>query len=89
MCNCIEQTEAKIMEKFKNEIDHREILTGGFDHEAFIMVNGTQHRIAMPFTINYLKAAKTGRLAKKKLIQNMFPSYCSFCGEKLMNKEGA
>ncbi len=89
MCNCIKQTEAKIMEKFRREVGHREILTGGFDHEALVRVNrGMHQRVAMPFTIKFIKAAETGELQKKTLTQHVFPSYCSLCGAKLNYREG-
>ncbi len=84
MCNCKQEVEKKLIEKYKDEPgDNHEIHLKGY---GFMMGkdNVLQHRPIMPMEHTYIHTFKNGNKKKKTDKISMALSHCPFCGVKVI-----
>lgn len=90
MCDCIKKVSAKLEERMKDEIGIENVYSYdhiGFDNAAIMFsmkggLSGTD--VGIPFSIKYFRKKKDGSRGANVTTfkQNVFASYCPFCGEK-------
>ncbi len=94
MCNCLKETQERFIGHLK---DHSDILEGKvnlqFDEvesgyvNQFLSFGDTSggFKLAFPFHLKYTYEKKDGSRSREQTIKtNVFPTYCPFCGEKMV-----
>jgi hypothetical protein len=93
MCNCINESEEKILEHFKKRIADKEyysldeIKSGHYTNAVFQFSNGLggkmTKRMTNHFELTGTKANKKGVSRTIKKTISITPNFCCFCGKKL------
>ena len=83
MCDCQSKTEARLLERFKQQNPEAKSHTATLTGYALILEgNHLITKGCMPAELSASYPLKKGGLKDKKTKTNMIFNYCPFCGEK-------
>jgi hypothetical protein len=84
MCNCRQETEARLLEHLPAQLPEcHKNLSARLTGYALMFGDGKmQSRQVMPIDITYQAPTKAGVMKDKKKSMSMQANYCMFCGEK-------
>ena len=83
MCNCIKETEKKMIAFLIKEKGLVNIQDCGFENEV-LPLDGSQSKLLQPFVVEHIPLKKDGSLGKEKSFRTSVDmNYCPFCGVKI------
>ena len=87
MCKCFDDLKAALEERFldttaKDDSGFVALKEHGFDNRVFVFSGSTvKCPVVLPYTFEYTRKTKSGKIQKKKINTSIHLSNCPFCGE--------